>query len=62
MRHMMSKEGYGGDRSPHWPLHFMFFFTDADLGNWGANLHGSPVVGVKDPVERLTQLMLTVTQ
>ena len=62
LRHMMSKEGYGGDSSPHWPSHLMFFFTDADLASWGANLPGSPVVGVNDPVEHLTQFVLTVPQ
>ena len=62
MCYMMSKEGYGGDSSPHWPSHLMFFYTDADLASWGANLPGSPVVGVNDPVEHLTQFVLTVPQ
>jgi hypothetical protein len=60
MCYMMSKEGYGGDSSPHWPSHLMFFYTDADLASWGANLPGSPVVGVKDPVEHLTQFVVVV--
>jgi len=60
MCYMMSKEGYGGDSSPHWPSHLMFFYTDADLANWGANLPGSPVVGVNDPVEHLTQFVVVV--
>jgi len=62
MCYMMSKEGYGGDSSPHWPSHLMFFYTDADLASWGANLPGSPVVGVNDPVEHLTQFVLPVPQ
>ena len=62
MCYMMSKEGFGGDSSPHWPSHVMFFFTDTDLASWGANLPGSPVVGVSDPVEHLTQFVLTVPQ
>lgn len=62
MCYMMSKEGYGGDSSPNWPSHLMFFYTDADLASWGANLPGSPVVGVNDPVEHLTQFVLTVPQ
>jgi hypothetical protein len=62
MCYMMSKEGYGGDSSPHWPSHLMFFYTDADVASWGANLPGSPVVGVHDPVEHLTQFVLTVPQ
>jgi hypothetical protein len=60
MCYMMSKEGYGGDSSPHWPSHLMFFYTDADLASWGANLPGSPVVGLKDPVEHLTQFVVAV--
>ena len=34
MCYMMSKEGYGGDSSPHWPSHLMFFYTDADLARF----------------------------
>ncbi len=60
MCYMMSKGGYGGDSSPHWPSHVMFFFTDVDLSSWGANLPGSPVYGVSDAVEHLTQFVLTV--
>jgi len=60
MCYMMSKEGYGGDSSPHWPSHLMFFYTDADLASWGANLPGSTVVGVNDPVEHLTQFVVVV--
>jgi hypothetical protein len=61
MCYMMSKEGYGGDSSPHWPSHLMFFYTDADLASWGANLPGSPVVGLSDPVvEHLTQFVIPV--
>ncbi len=61
MCYMMGKEGYGGDSAPHWPSHLMFFFTDADLASWGANLPGSPVVGLSDPVvEHLTQFVIPV--
>jgi hypothetical protein len=62
MCYMMGKQGYGGDSSPHWPSHLMFFYTDADLGNWGANLPGSPVIGLHDPVEHLTQFVIAVQQ
>ncbi len=64
MCYMMSKEGYGGDSAPHWPAHLMFFFTDADLelASWGANLPGSPVVGLHDPVEHLTEFVVEVQQ
>jgi hypothetical protein len=60
MCYMMSKEGYGGDSSPHWPSHLMFFYSDIDPAIWGANLPGSPVVGMSDPVEHLTQFVIPV--
>ena len=61
MCYMMSKEGYGGDSSPHWPSHLMFFFTNVDVASWGANMPGSPVVGLSDPVvEHLTQFVVEV--
>jgi hypothetical protein len=60
MCYMMSKEGYGGDSVPHWPSHLMFFFSDTELASWGANLPGSPVVGLSDHVEHLTQFVVVV--
>jgi hypothetical protein len=44
------------------PSHFMFFCTDADLASWGANLPGSPVVGMSDPVEHLTQFVIPLSR
>ncbi len=60
MCYMMSKQGYGGDSAPHWPSHLMFFYSDTDPAIWGANLPGSPVVGMSDPVEHLTQFVIPV--
>jgi hypothetical protein len=61
MCYMLSKQGYGGDTTPHWPPHLMFFYTDTNLASWGANLPGSPVVGLSDPVvEHLTQFVIPV--
>ena len=60
MCYMMSKQGYGGDSAPHWPSHLMFFYSDTDLASWGANLPGSPVFGLSDPVEHLTQFVIPV--
>ena len=60
MCYMMGKQGYGGDSTPHWPSHLMFFFSDTDLAVWGANLPGSPVLGIADPVEHLTQFVIPV--
>jgi hypothetical protein len=59
MCYMMSKQGYGGDSVPHWPSHLMFFYSDTDPAIWGANLPGSPVTAVSDPVEHLTQFVIT---
>jgi hypothetical protein len=59
MAYMMSKQGYGGDVLPHWPSHLMFFYSDIDPAIWGANLPGSPVVAVADPLEHLTQFVIT---
>ena len=60
MCYMLSKQGYAGDGSPHWPPHLMFFYSDTDLAIWGANLPGSPVVGVSDPTEHLTQFVIPI--
>jgi hypothetical protein len=30
MCYMLSKQGYGGDSTPHWPPHLMFFYSDTD--------------------------------
>jgi len=59
MCYMMSKQGYGGDSAPHWPSHLMFFYSDTDPAIWGANLPGSPVTGMSDPLEHLTQFVIT---
>jgi hypothetical protein len=58
MCYMMSKQGYGGDSAPHWPSHLMFFYSDTDPAIWGANLPGSPVIGIADPLEHLTQFVI----
>jgi len=58
MCYMMSKGGYGGETIPHWPSHLMFFYSDIDPAIWGANLPGSPVFAVADPMEHLTQFVI----
>jgi hypothetical protein len=60
MCYMMSKRGYGGDSAPHWPSHLMFFYSDTDPAIWGANLPGSPVLGIADPMAHLTQFVIPV--
>jgi hypothetical protein len=60
MCYMLSKQGYAGDSTPHWPPHLMFFYSDTDPAIWGANLPGSPVLGVNDTVEHLTSFVVAV--
>jgi len=60
MCYMMGKQGYGGDVSPHWPSHLMFFDSDTAPAIWGANLPGSPVIAIADPTEHLTQFVIPV--
>lgn len=63
MCYMMSKQGYGGDSVEHWHPHLMFYFSQIGLASWGANLPGSPVVGVEDSVhEHLTEFVVPVQQ
>jgi hypothetical protein len=60
MCYMTGKHGYGGDVAPHWPPHLMFFYSDTEPAIWGANLPGSPVVGIADPQFHLTQFVIAV--
>lgn len=62
MCYMMGKQGYGGNSAPHWPPHLMFFFSDTDPAIWGANLPGSPIVAVSDPLQRMTQFVIPTQQ
>jgi hypothetical protein len=60
MCYMTGKQGYGGDVLPHWPPHLMFFYSETDPAIWGANLPGSPVIGIADPLAHLTQFVIAV--
>ena len=60
MCYMMSKQGYSGHTTEHWPSHLMFFYSQTDPAIWGANLPGSPVVAVEDTQEQLTQFVIPV--
>jgi len=62
MCYMMGKQGYGGASAPHWPPHLMFFYSDTDPAIWGANLPGSPVIAVADPLQHLTQFVIPTQQ
>jgi hypothetical protein len=58
MCYMMSKQGYGGDTVDHWPSHLMFYFSQTDPAIWGANLPGSPIIGISDAREHVTTFVI----
>src|SRR5258708_24767374 len=62
MCYMMSKEGYGGATLPPPPPPLTLFHSDTDPAIWGANLPGSPVIAVADPMEHLTQFVIPPQQ
>ncbi len=62
MCYMMSKQGYLNDRDGHWHPHLMFFVPLTDPAAWGAGLPGSPLIGVKDDLGRLTVFLLPVAK
>jgi hypothetical protein len=60
MCYMLSKQGYLDDHDGHWHPHLMFFVPDTDPEAWGAGLPGSPVIGVKDTLDRFTLFLIPV--
>lgn len=60
MCYMLSKQGYLNDRAGHWHPHLMFFVPLTELSVWGAGPEDSPVLGTKDPEDRLTIFMVPV--
>ena len=60
MCYMMSKQQYLGDDGGHWHPHLMFFVPLAEPNTWGADLPGSPVITAKDPLDRVTVVMVLV--
>src|SRR5260370_8267824 len=54
MCYMLSKQGYGGDSTPHPPPHLIFFYSDPHPPIRGANLPGSPPLCLNDPLAPLT--------
>jgi hypothetical protein len=60
MCYMMSKQQYLSDRDAHWHPHLMFFVPLTEPATWGADLPGSPVLGVKDPPGQLTLFLIPV--
>ena len=62
MCYMMSKQGYLSDRDGHWHPHLMFFLPLTDPAVWGAGPPGSPVLGVKSTLDRLTLFLIPIGQ
>lgn len=60
MCYMMSKDQEIGEPVNHWHPHLMFFVAGGAAMNWGADLHGSPVLSAPDPEERATIMMVLV--
>jgi hypothetical protein len=60
MCYMMSKQGYAGDNTPHWPPHLMFFYSETPAATWGAGLAGSPIFASDDTLEHLTTFIVPV--
>jgi hypothetical protein len=60
MCYMLSKQGYLNDRAGHWHPHLMFYFPLTGPPNWGADLSGSPILGDKDTLGRLTVFLIPV--
>jgi hypothetical protein len=60
MCYMLSKQGYLNDHAGHWHPHLMFYFPLTDPPNWGADLPGSPILGDKDTLGRLTVFLIPV--
>jgi hypothetical protein len=60
MCYMMSKQGNGGDTVEHGHPHLMFYFPQTDLAIWGANLPGSPIIGLTDTQEHVTTFVVAV--
>jgi len=63
MCYMMSKQGIGPDGAgtvDQGPSHLMFYFPQADPAIWGANLPGSPVLGLTDTREHVTTFVVAV--
>ncbi len=60
MCYMMSKQGYAGDSTEHWPSHVMFFYSQTDPAIWGSNLPGSPILAMSDDHEHLTMFAIDV--
>lgn len=62
MCYMMSKQQYINDQGKSWHPHLMFYVAGDVAKSWGANLQGSPLIGVNDTEARVTVMMVVVHQ
>jgi hypothetical protein len=62
MCYMLSKQSYLGDEFVHWHPHLMFFVPETDAATWGADLPGSPILGVKDHEDHLTVFLIPLAK
>jgi hypothetical protein len=60
MCYMMSEQQYLNDRDKRWHPHLMFYAPGDAAKSWGANLPGSPVIGLNDAQERATVFLVLV--
>lgn len=63
MCYMMSRDANLGDSNGHWHPHLMFYNPRSGGADWGANLHGSPILlnpQFEDSPEALDVLMVPV--
>jgi hypothetical protein len=58
MCYMMSKQGHLNDHAGPWRPHLMFFVPPTDPAAWGANLDGSPMIAMKDDLDRYTVFLV----
>jgi hypothetical protein len=62
MCYMMSKQQWLNTRDGHWHPHLMFFVPPTDPAAWGANVPGSPILGDKDSLGRMTIFLVPVSK
>jgi hypothetical protein len=60
MCYMMSKQGYAGDSTAHWPPHLMFSYSQTDPATRGAGLPDSPIFASNEILEHLTTFVVAV--
>lgn len=60
MCYMLSNQQYLSDIGGHWHPHLMFFLPLTDPVAWGAGSPGSPVIGIKSTLDRLTLFLIPV--